>query len=60
MNIPAKLRMIRAGLKMTQQQMADLINTHRSGYSKMENNQQDISVDALVCIAKNRLSRSCG
>ena len=32
--------------------MADLIHTHRSGYSKMENNQQDISVDALIMIAK--------
>jgi len=33
--------------------MADLIHTHRSGYSKMENNQQEISVDSLVYIAKN-------
>ncbi|WP_342450734.1 helix-turn-helix transcriptional regulator [Lunatimonas salinarum] len=36
----------------TQQQMADLIHTHRTGYSKMENNQQEIPVDALVLVAK--------
>jgi plasmid maintenance system antidote protein VapI len=33
--------------------MADLIHTHRSGYSKMENNQQEIPVDCLIQIAKN-------
>ena len=38
---------------LTQQQMADLIHTHRSGYSKMENNQQDIPVDSLIHIAKS-------
>ncbi|SIT17254.1 helix-turn-helix domain-containing protein [Belliella pelovolcani] len=37
----------------TQQQMADLIHTHRTGYSKMENNQQEIPVDALVLVAKS-------
>jgi len=33
--------------------MADLIHTHRSGYSKMENNQQDVPVDFLIIISKN-------
>ena len=33
--------------------MADLIHTHRSGYSKIENNQQNISINTLVYIAKN-------
>lgn len=33
--------------------MADLIHTHRSGYSKMENNQQEVLVDCLIQIAKN-------
>ena len=33
--------------------MADMIHTHRSGYSKMENNQQEIPVNCLIQIAKN-------
>ena len=33
--------------------MADLLHTHRTGYSKMENNQQEIPVDCLIHIAKN-------
>jgi transcriptional regulator with XRE-family HTH domain len=33
--------------------MADLMHTHRTGYSKMENNQQEIPVDRLIYIAKN-------
>jgi len=33
--------------------MADLMHTHRTGYSKMKNNQQDIPVDKLVFVAKN-------
>ncbi|HAO05880.1 helix-turn-helix transcriptional regulator [Chryseobacterium mucoviscidosis] len=33
--------------------MADLMHTHRTGYSKMENNQQDIPVDKLVFVAKH-------
>ena len=47
------VKKLRENKGYTQQQMADLIHTHRSGYSKIENNQQDISVDALVYIAKN-------
>jgi DNA-binding XRE family transcriptional regulator len=37
----------------TQQEMADLIHVHRSGYSKMENNQQEVPVDCLIHIAKH-------
>ncbi|MDM1554646.1 XRE family transcriptional regulator [Chryseobacterium indologenes] len=33
--------------------MADLMHTHRTGYSKMENNQQDIPVDKLVFVTKH-------
>jgi DNA-binding XRE family transcriptional regulator len=33
--------------------MADIIHTHRTGYSKMENNQQEIPVDCLIHIAKH-------
>lgn len=51
------LKKLRESKGYTQQQMADLIHTHRSGYSKMENNQQDIPVDALILIARHfRLS----
>ncbi len=53
MKLGNNLKKLRESKGYTQQQMADLIHTHRSGYSKMENNQQDISVDALVAIAKN-------
>ena len=53
MKLGNNLKKLRESKGYTQQQMADLIHTHRSGYSKMENNQQDISVDALVSIAKN-------
>jgi len=47
------LKKLRESKGYTQQQMADLIHTHRSGYSKMENNQQDIPVDALILIARH-------
>ena len=47
MKLGDNLKKVRENKGYTQQQMADLIHTHRSGYSKMENNQQDISVDAL-------------
>jgi len=53
MKLGDSLKKLRENKGYTQQQMADLIHTHRSGYSKMENNQQDISVDALINIAKN-------
>lgn len=33
--------------------MADLVHTHRSGYFKMENNQQEIPVDCLIQSARN-------
>ena len=53
MKIGDSLKKLRESQSYTQQQMADLIHTHRSGYSKMENNQQDIPVDYLIQIAKN-------
>ena len=51
MNLGNNLKKLREGY--TQQQMADLIHIYKSSYSKMENDQQDISVDALIYIAKN-------
>lgn len=38
---------------LTQQEMADMMHTPRTGYSKMENNQQNIPVDKLVFVAKH-------
>jgi transcriptional regulator with XRE-family HTH domain len=53
MNIGRSLKKLRESKGYTQQQMADLIHVHRSGYSKMENSQQDVPVDYLVLIAKH-------
>jgi len=53
MKLGDSLKKLREKNGYTQQQMADLIHTHRSGYSKMENNQQDVPVDFLIIIAKN-------
>jgi len=53
MKLGDSLKKLRESKDYTQQQMADLIHTHRSGYSKMENNQQEIPVDCLIQIAKN-------
>lgn len=53
MNLGDSLKRLRESKGLTQQEIADLIHTHRTGYSKMENNQQDIPVDCLIHIAKN-------
>lgn len=47
------LKKLRESKDYTQQEMADLIHTHRTGYSKMENNQQEIPINGLVHIAKH-------
>lgn len=53
MKIGDSLKKLRESKGYTQQQMADLVHAHRTGYSKIENNQQDASVDHLIRIAKN-------
>jgi transcriptional regulator with XRE-family HTH domain len=53
MKLGDSLKKLRENKGYTQQQIADLIHTHRSGYSKMEINQQEIPVDCLIQIAKN-------
>lgn len=53
MKIGDNLKKLRESKGLTQQEMADIIHTHRTGYSKMENNQQEIPVDCLVHIAKH-------
>lgn len=52
MKIGDNLKQLRENKGLTQQQMADLIHTHRSGYSKIENNQQDISIEAIIQLSK--------
>lgn len=53
MKIENSLKKLRESKGLTQQEMADIIHTHRTGYSKMENNQQEIPVDGLILLAKN-------
>ena len=53
MKIGNTLKRLRKENGLTQQEMADLIHTHRSGYSKIENDQQEIAVDDLVCLSKH-------
>lgn len=53
MKIGDNLKKLREDKGLTQQEMADLMHTHRTGYSKMENNQQEIPVDRLLYIAKH-------
>ena len=53
MKLGDNLKKLRESKGLTQQEMADLVHTHRTGYSKMENNQQEIPIDCLILIAKN-------
>jgi transcriptional regulator with XRE-family HTH domain len=53
MKIGDNLKKLRESKALTQQEMADLIHTHRTGYSKMENNQQEIPVDGLILLARH-------
>jgi transcriptional regulator with XRE-family HTH domain len=53
MKIGNTLKLLREKNGLTQQEMADLIHTHRTGYSKIENNQQEVTVDGLVSLAKH-------
>ena len=53
MKIGDKLKQLRESKGLTQQEMADLMHTHRTGYSKMENNQQDITIDKLIFVSKH-------
>lgn len=53
MKIGDSLKKLRENYNYTQLQMAELINSHRTGYSKMENSQQEIPVDCLITIAKH-------
>ncbi|WMJ75313.1 helix-turn-helix transcriptional regulator [Cytophagaceae bacterium ABcell3] len=52
MSIGENIKRIREEKGLTQLQIAELINMHRSNYSKVESGQRDISVDALNKVAK--------
>lgn len=47
------IKKIREQKGLTQAQLADLIHMHRSNYSKVENGQREISVDALKIITRH-------
>ena len=46
------IKKIREQKGLTQAQLADLIHMHRSNYSKIENGQREISIEALKIIAR--------
>ena len=52
MDIGTNIKKLREQKGIKQQQIAELINMHRSNYSKIENGQRDISVAALNKIAQ--------
>lgn len=52
MSVGKNIRKVREQKGMTQQQIAELINMHRSNYSKVESGQREPSIDALQKIAK--------
>lgn len=52
MNIGENIKRFREEKGMTQQQIAELVNMHRSNYSKVENGQRELSITALNKIAK--------
>jgi len=51
MNIGANIKKLREKKGVKQQEIAELINMHRSNYSKIENGQREIAVIALNKIA---------
>jgi transcriptional regulator with XRE-family HTH domain len=46
------IKQIREEKGLTQQQLAELINMHRSNYSKVESGERDLSIEAINKIAK--------
>jgi transcriptional regulator with XRE-family HTH domain len=51
MNIGENIKRLREEKGLTQQQVAELVNMHRSNYSKVESGQRELSVKALSKIA---------
>jgi len=52
MDIGSNIKRLREEKGIKQQEIAELINMHRSNYSKIENGQREISVAALDKIAQ--------
>ena len=53
MSIGKNIRKIREQKGFTQQQIAELVNMHRSNYSKVESGERELSVTALNKVAKH-------
>jgi transcriptional regulator with XRE-family HTH domain len=53
MSIGKTIRKIREQKGITQQQLAELVNMHRSNYSKVEAGERELSVTALAKVAKH-------
>jgi transcriptional regulator with XRE-family HTH domain len=51
-NIGKIIKKIREEKGLTQQQLAELINMHRSNYSKVESGERDLSIEAINKVAK--------
>jgi transcriptional regulator with XRE-family HTH domain len=51
-HIGKNIKKIREEKGLTQQSIADLIAMHRSNYSRVENGDRDLSIDAIGKIAK--------
>ncbi|MBU0765309.1 MAG: helix-turn-helix transcriptional regulator [Bacteroidetes bacterium] len=52
MNIGQNIKKLREEKGLTQQQIAELVNMHRSNYSKVESGQRELSISALNKIAR--------
>lgn len=52
-NIGKIIKQIREEKGLTQQQLAELINMHRSNYSKVESGERDLSIDAINKVARH-------
>lgn len=53
MKLGNTIKQIREEKGFTQQQIAELVNMHRSNYSKIESGQREISIEALLTIARH-------
>lgn len=53
MSVGKNIKKIREQKGITQQQLADLVNMHRSNYSKVESGQRELSIAALSKVAKH-------
>ena len=51
-HIGKTIKIIREEKGMTQQQIAEIINMHRSNYSKVESGERDLSIEAASKISK--------